>query len=153
MTLHNKLFLKFQSINNFRSLSSKSPDTPNPNTVPCIDRDDEHTLPLPEYQYKENESLDTQKARLVYQSRKRGMLENDILLSTFVSKFLNEMTPEQVTKYDHLINNVTNDWDIYYWATNLKPTPEEYDNDIMDMLKRHVKNDLKEKRLMQPNLN
>lgn len=81
------------------------------------------------------------------------MLENDILLSTFVSKFLNEMTPEQVTKYDHLINNVTNDWDIYYWATDLKPTPEEYDNDIMDMLKRHVKNDLKEKRFMQPNLN
>lgn len=89
----------------------------------------------------------------MYQSRKRGMLENDILLSTFVSKYLNTMTPEQVTKYDHLINNVSNDWDIYYWATDLKPTPPEYDNDIMEMLRRHVKNELKETRYMQPNLN
>lgn len=88
----------------------------------------------------------------MYQSRKRGMLENDILLSTFVSKFLSTMTPEQVTKYDHLINNVSNDWDIYYWATELKPVPEEYNNEIMDMLKKHVKNELKETRYQQPHL-
>lgn len=80
------------------------------------------------------------------------MLENDLLLSTFVSKYLNEMTQDQVTKYDHLINNVSNDWDIYYWATNLKPVPEEYDNEIMAMLKKHVKNELKETRYTQPNL-
>lgn len=123
-----------------------------PNTIPCIDRDAEIDLPLPVYQFKENESLETQKARLVYQSRKRGMLENDLLLSTFVSKYLNEMTQDQVTKYDHLINNVSNDWDIYYWATNLKPVPEEYDNEIMAMLKKHVKNELKETRYTQPNL-
>lgn len=123
-----------------------------PNTIPCIDRDAEIDLPLPVYQFKENESLETQKARLVYQSRKRGMLENDLLLSTFVSKYLNEMTQGQVTKYDHLINNVSNDWDIYYWATNLKPVPEEYDNEIMAMLKKHVKNELKETRYTQPNL-
>lgn len=80
------------------------------------------------------------------------MLENDILLSTFASKYLDTFTPEQVTKYDHLINNVTNDWDIYYWATNLKPIPEEYDNEIMAMLKKHVKNETKEARFTQPNL-
>lgn len=80
------------------------------------------------------------------------MLENDILLSTFACKYLDTFTPEQVTKYDHLINNVTNDWDIYYWATNLKPIPEEYDNEIMAMLKKHVKNEKKEARFTQPNL-
>ena len=34
-----------------------------------------------------------------------------------------------------LINLPSNDWEIYYWATNTKPTPEEFDNVIMDMLK------------------
>lgn len=38
--------------------------------------------------------------RLVYQSRKRGMLENDLLLSTFVAKHLNQFTPQQVDTYD-----------------------------------------------------
>lgn len=80
------------------------------------------------------------------------MLENDLLLSTFVSKFLASMTPEQVQKYDHLINGVSNDWDIYYWATNIKPIPEEYDNEIMAMLKEHVKNTSKEVRIQQPDL-
>lgn len=80
------------------------------------------------------------------------MLENDLLLSTFVAKFLPTMTPAQVQKYDHLINDVSNDWDIYYWATNIKPTPEEYDNEVMAMLKQHVKNEKKEARYQQPNL-
>ena len=34
-----------------------------------------------------------------------------------------------------LINLPSNDWEIYYWATETKPTPEEFDNVVMDMLK------------------
>lgn len=36
--------------------------------------------PIPDYQERQNETLDVQKARLLYQSRKRGMLENGLLL-------------------------------------------------------------------------
>lgn len=88
----------------------------------------------------------------MYQSRKRGMLENDLLLSTFAAKFLKTMTAEQTHQYDTLINKPSNDWDIYYWATNKKPTPTEYENEIMSMLRVHVRNDLKEKRLRMPDL-
>lgn len=80
------------------------------------------------------------------------MLENDLLLSTFAAKFLKDMTPKQTEQYDQLINGVTNDWDIYYWATNVRETPEEYDNEIMDLLKRHTMNEKKESRVRQPNL-
>lgn len=90
--------------------------------------------------------------RLIYQSRKRGMLENDLLLSTFVDKYLKGLNENQTAQYDHLINGVTNDWDIYYWVTNVKPTPPEHDNEIMEMLKRHVSNENREQRLRQPNL-
>lgn len=91
--------------------------------------------------------------RLLYQSRKRGMLENDLLLSTFAAKYLATMTEKQVNQYDELINTPTNDWDIYYWATGNKETPAEYNNEIMDLFREHVRNDKKEARLRMPDLN
>lgn len=102
--------------------------------------DDSKELFVPRYPVRDNEPIAVRKQRLLYQSRKRGMLENDLLLSTFAAKFLNSMTEQQVEMYDTLINQVSNDWDIYYWATCKKPTPAEYENEIMAMLKLHVQN-------------
>ncbi|XP_055840257.1 succinate dehydrogenase assembly factor 2-A, mitochondrial isoform X2 [Episyrphus balteatus] len=144
------------SLKGVRLYSSNITDKPpikNLADIPIIDfEDNPDHLPIPEYPVKLNEPLEQQKQRLLYQSRKRGMLENDLLLSTFASKYLKDMTKEQTKLYDNLINGVTNDWDIYYWATKTKPTPTEYDNEIMDKLKIHVMNEQKEKRLRQPNL-
>lgn len=53
------------------------------------------------------------------QSRKRGTLESDLLLSTFASAHLSTMTPRQLTEYDLFLDE--NDWDIYYWATQQDP--------------------------------
>ncbi|KAL2255584.1 hypothetical protein VTK26DRAFT_3065 [Humicola hyalothermophila] len=57
----------------------------------------------------------TMRARLLYQSRKRGTLESDLLLSTFAAEHLATMTPAQLAEYDRFLDE--NDWDIYYWAT------------------------------------
>ncbi|QPC68690.1 hypothetical protein HYE67_010921 [Fusarium culmorum] len=57
----------------------------------------------------------TKRARLVYQSRKRGTLESDLLLSTFASAHLASLSPELLDQYDRILDE--NDWDIYYWAT------------------------------------
>ena len=57
----------------------------------------------------------TKRARLIYQSRKRGTLESDLLLSTFASTHLPTMTSSQLDQYDRFLDE--NDWDIYYWAT------------------------------------
>jgi hypothetical protein len=54
------------------------------------------------------------------QSRKRGTLESDLLLSTFADQNLADMTPKQLQQYDLFLDE--NDWDIYYWATQ-EPTP------------------------------
>lgn len=144
ITVQNKLLCS-------RTISDK-PTVPNHADIPIIDVNDQVELPIPEYPFKINEPLEQRKQRLIYQSRKRGMLENDLILSTFASKYLPSMTTEQTIMYDKLINGVSNDWDIYYWATNAKPTPSEFDNEIMDKLKIHVKNEHKEKRLCQPQL-
>ncbi|XP_062555080.1 succinate dehydrogenase assembly factor 2, mitochondrial-like [Armigeres subalbatus] len=119
--------------------------------TPMIDLEDK-SIPIPIYKEKKNEPLRLQKSRLLYQSRKRGMLENGLLLSTFAAKYLEAMDAKQTKLYDQLINMPTNDWDIFYWATGVKPTPAEYDNEIMALLKEHVKNADREKRICQPNL-
>lgn len=49
------------------------------------------------------------------QSRKRGTLESDLLLSTFAAENLPKMSKTQLQQYDLFLDE--NDWDIYYWAT------------------------------------
>ncbi|KAK6530275.1 succinate dehydrogenase assembly factor 2 [Orbilia ellipsospora] len=61
----------------------------------------------------------TMRARLVYQSRKRGILETDLLLSTFADENLSRMTVVQMQEYDKFLDE--NDWDIYYWCTQDPP--------------------------------
>ncbi|TFK10043.1 endonuclease domain-containing 1 protein-like [Platysternon megacephalum] len=78
------------------------------------------------------------------------MLENCLLLSLFAKENLNSMTKRQLNLYDCLINEPSNDWDIYYWATEAKPTPEVFENDVMVMLREFTKN--KKQRLRQPDL-
>ncbi|CAD1480625.1 unnamed protein product, partial [Heterotrigona itama] len=107
---------------------------------------------IPLYIQRNEESKDIKKARLLYQSRKRGMLENGLLLSTFAKKYLSSFNDKQLHLYDCLINLPSNDWDIFYWATGAKPTPSEFDNEVMDLLKKHIKNEERQARIMQPEL-
>lgn len=107
---------------------------------------------IPPYIEREGENVDLKRARLIYQSRKRGMLENGLLLSTFAKKYLNHFDDSQLKLYDRLINLPSNDWDIFYWATGAKPTPPEFDHEVMDLLKKHIRNEDKQARIMQPEL-
>lgn len=52
--------------------------------------------PLP----RPNETVDILRARLVYQSRKRGTLESDLLLSTFARDNLTSMSESELREYD-----------------------------------------------------
>ncbi|XP_038051296.1 succinate dehydrogenase assembly factor 2, mitochondrial-like [Patiria miniata] len=109
-------------------------------------------IPIPEWKQPENESIELKRARLLYQSRKRGMLENGLLLSTFAARYLPALNDAQLEQYDQLINKPNNDWDIFHWVTEHKPTPDEYQGDVMDLLKEHVSNVNMESRIRQPDL-
>ncbi|XP_002734153.1 succinate dehydrogenase assembly factor 2-A, mitochondrial-like [Saccoglossus kowalevskii] len=107
---------------------------------------------VPDWKPPDNETIEKTRARLVYQSRKRGMLENGLLLSSFAARYLKTFNEKQLKLYDNLINKPSNDWDIYYWAVENKPTPEEYNTEIMDLLKEFAKNTVMESRIRQPDL-
>lgn len=49
-----------------------------------------------------DEETETMRARLVYLSRKRGILEMEMLLSTFVQDRLKGMTREELQEYDQV---------------------------------------------------
>ncbi|KAH9873060.1 hypothetical protein J1614_005457 [Plenodomus biglobosus] len=70
------------------------------------------------------EDANTMRARLLYQSRKRGTLESDLLLSTFADAHLSTMSTPLLEQYDLFLDE--NDWDIYYWATQ-EPTPTSHE--------------------------
>ncbi|KAF2138498.1 uncharacterized protein K452DRAFT_256027 [Aplosporella prunicola CBS 121167] len=71
------------------------------------------------------EDANTMRARLLYQSRKRGTLESELLMSTFADENLGNMNQKQLQDYDRFLDE--NDWDIYYWATQEpNPTSAEY---------------------------
>ena len=96
------------------------------------------------------EPLEEKRRRLIWQSRKRGISENDLLLTTWFEKNHENMTWEKMDEYDQLINAHVNEWDVFYWISKTRPTPEQFDNETMHALQEHCENKQKEKRLRQP---
>ena len=74
------------------------------------------------------------------------------IYSTFASRYLDKLDPNQLDQYDELINRPSNDWQLYYWITGREETPTCFDNEVMDMLKEHSRNEKREVRLRQPDL-
>jgi len=107
-------------------------------------------LPRPIPVPRHNESIETLRARLVYQTRKRGTLESDLILSTFAKEHLNALSELELREFDKLLDEP--DWDVYYWCTEGKTPPERWSNSsILEKLKIHVRNEGKVVRRM-PNL-
>ncbi|ORY86379.1 Flavinator of succinate dehydrogenase-domain-containing protein, partial [Protomyces lactucae-debilis] len=96
---------------------------------------------------RSHETTNTKRARLLWQSRKRGILETDLLLSTFAAKALPEMDATELELYDKLLDEP--DWEIYYYATGKKPAPAAFEgSQLMERLKQHTANEEKQTRSM-----
>lgn len=61
-----------------------------------------------------DETLEDKRRRLVYQSRKRGIVENCLILSTYVHANIAALNAADLELYDTLMGE--NDWDIFYWV-------------------------------------
>ena len=96
---------------------------------------------MPQPLNRTGEKVDTLRARLVYQARKRGMLEGDLLLSTFARDNLATMSHEELLEFDkvsltiglrvnssHADDQMLDepDWDIYYWSIEKRHPPERW---------------------------
>ncbi len=53
------------------------------------------------------------------------------------------MTPAELDEYDRLLDE--NDWDLYYWASDEKPAPEQWQKSkLFARVKSHLKNERKQ---------
>ncbi|KAF8471520.1 Flavinator of succinate dehydrogenase-domain-containing protein [Gautieria morchelliformis] len=103
--------------------------------------------PLPPPIERNDESLQTLRARLVYQSRKRGTLEADLLLSTFAGEHLRHMDEAELREFDKLMDEP--DWDIYYWAIGKRDPPARWiHSSLFAKLRTHAANEGKVVRRM-----
>ena len=59
-------------------------------------------IPIPRH----NESLETLRARLTYQTRKRGTLESDLIMSTFAKEHLHSLTRAELLELDQVTEHV-----------------------------------------------
>ncbi|VDK65640.1 unnamed protein product [Anisakis simplex] len=86
------------------------------------------------------EADETLRARLLYQSRKRGILENDIILGEFAERSLGSMDRKQLLEYDNLINGEHMEWDLFYFLSGRKEPPKEMENStIFQQMRDYVK--------------
>lgn len=98
----------------------------------------------------EGEERAVKAKRLLWQSRKRGISENDLLLSTWFVEHEPKLSNEELDIYSNLINSDVNEWDLFYWISKTKPVPEEYDTSVMHSLQKHCANEKREERFQQP---
>lgn len=96
-----------------RLASSSSPIPPIQDPYPLPFSPSLHSTPPAQINSEENnfeippldrshEDIETTRKRLIYQTRKRGMLEGDLLLATFARDRLDGMSPELVREFDQV---------------------------------------------------
>ncbi|EGD73432.1 hypothetical protein PTSG_05135 [Salpingoeca rosetta] len=107
----------------------------------------------PSKQDRSNETTDHKRARLLYQSRKRGIKEMDLILATYADQYLDTMTEQQLEEYDSILNDHDNEWDMFKWLTGKEELPEYLQGSgVMQHLMEFTKNPNKEQRAHMPPL-
>ncbi|EDQ92312.1 uncharacterized protein MONBRDRAFT_35418 [Monosiga brevicollis MX1] len=99
------------------------------------------------------ENDDQLRARLVYQARKRGIKENDLIFSTFCHKYLDQLSRPQMEQLDIILNEHDNEWDMFNWLSGTRPAPEYLKElELFGALVDHTQNRSKEVRVTMPPL-
>lgn len=78
------------------------------------------------------DTQDIRLKKLLFRSQHRGTRESDLLLGGFAAAHLATMTPEQLDRYEALLEE--NDTDLLAWITGRAAPPPNLDHDILDLL-------------------
>ena len=66
--------------------------------------------------------------RLIMQSNRRGMKENDIILGNFATKNIGRLNIDELNTYEKLL--IENAQDIYLWISGGKSIPSQFEKII-----------------------
>ena len=83
------------------------------------------------------ETVEIRRKRLRFRAWHRGTREMDLLFGGFADSHLAGLGEAQLDQFERLLEN--SDPDLYAWLTGRGPIPPEYDNDVMALLKAHIR--------------
>ena len=71
--------------------------------------------------------------RLIYRASYTGMKETDLLLGQFASRYLPDLTDEELAVFEALLE--AGDPKILAWVQGDEEVPPQFQNSVMDMIK------------------
>jgi antitoxin CptB len=80
--------------------------------------------------------MDHRKKRLLFQSRHRGMNENDLLIGRFAEAHLGLMDKAELDEFESLLSEL--DIDLFGWITSQRPVPEHRRTLLMKKIQNFV---------------
>ncbi|GAA5916409.1 hypothetical protein JCM8208_000908 [Rhodotorula glutinis] len=117
----------------------KVPPMPEPPQLDPSIRTMDDLIASPHPEGRDNEPTETLRKRLVYESRKRGILEMDLILSTFAKDRLAVMSDRELREYDRFLT--LPDWTIFYYVTGKAEAPEPWrSSEVLGELLHHSAN-------------
>jgi antitoxin CptB len=80
--------------------------------------------------------------RVRFRAWRRGFREADLILGPFADSHARDLTPEDLDRFEALLDQP--DPDLYGWIVGAKPTPAQFDHDLMRRLRafRHAPSSL-----------
>lgn len=79
------------------------------------------------------DAIEKKRKRLLYQASYRGFKEADLLIGGFAKAHLPDMNEAELDEFEALLK--LNDRELYAYATDNAPVPEEIDGTVMAKLK------------------
>ncbi len=76
--------------------------------------------------------MDDRRKRLKFQANHRGMKEMDLILGAFADATLPDLTDDQLDQFETLLQ--CPDQDLFAWMIGKEPLPDEFNNEIMQMI-------------------
>ena len=80
------------------------------------------------------DDLDKQRKRLHFRSFRRGTKESDLVIGGFAEANLARMDARVLDQFEALLNQ--NDPEVLAWITALADPPDEFDNEVLDALRK-----------------
>ena len=80
------------------------------------------------------DDLDKQRKRLRFRSFRRGTKESDLVIGGFAEANLSLMDARALDQFEALLNQ--NDPEVLGWITAITDPPDEFDNEVLDALRK-----------------
>lgn len=84
------------------------------------------------------DTLKSIRRKLRFRSLRRGTKESDLVIGGFANAHLQDLDAQQLDRFEALLDE--NDQDVLSWVIDMKPPPEAFDNDVLEMLRNFKKN-------------